>query len=354
MAINLATKYSSKIAEKFTHASIVAGKCSTEWEFSGVKTVKIYTPQTVAPTDYTRSGTSRYGNPTDMGDTVQELTMTQDKSFSLVIDKGNNNEQMLIKRAGHMMQLQTNEQIVPMTDKYSLGVFSKKAGKIVASATALSKSNIYSFICDAEEYMTEKSVPEVNRYLYITGKAYNLLRQSDELIKYNESINKKAIEKGVVGEICNFQVVKVPTSYMPAGVEFIACYKNAVLLPYKIKEAKIHQDPPGISGALLEGRYNYDAFVIGQRADGVYVHAYTGAGGTSVATAPAIAINDGEATIEAAGASAIYYTVDGSDPRYSDTAEKYAEAFEVADGVTVKAYATVDGGLPSDVTEKTN
>ena len=90
MAINLADKYSSKIAEKFTQESIVAGKCSKEWDFSGVKSIKIYTPQTVDLVDYTRSGSNRYGTPTEMGDTVQEMTMTQDKSFSLTIDKGNN------------------------------------------------------------------------------------------------------------------------------------------------------------------------------------------------------------------------------------------------------------------------
>ena len=68
MAINLAAKYSDKIASMYTVGSLVADKTSKEWDFSGVKTIKIYTPQTVEPVDYTRSGTSRFGTPVEMGD----------------------------------------------------------------------------------------------------------------------------------------------------------------------------------------------------------------------------------------------------------------------------------------------
>ena len=99
MAINLATKYAQKIASMYTLGSLVADKASNEWDFSGVKSVKIYTPQTVEPVDYQRNGTNRYGTPAEMADVVQELSMRQDKSFSLIIDKGNNNEQAMAKIA---------------------------------------------------------------------------------------------------------------------------------------------------------------------------------------------------------------------------------------------------------------
>lgn len=347
MAINLATKYSDKIAQKFTHASYVQGKCSSEWDFSGVKGIKIYTPQTVEPVDYTRSGTSRYGTPTDMQDTIQELTMTQDKSFSLVIDKGDNSEQMMIKNAGKMMSLQTSERVVPMVDKYALNVFAHNAGKIVALSSALAKNTIVSAVFNAEEYMTDNLVPENDRYLYISGKAYNLLRQSDEFL-HLEGTGVKALEKGVVGEIAGFKIVRVPTTYLPAGVNFIACYKNSVLLPYKIRETKIHQDPPGISGALLEGRSNYDAFVIGERVNGVYTNVTSSE--TTVAVAPSISISSHSATIASSGSSKIYYTTDGTDPRFSSTRKLYSSAVDVTAGTVVKAYAEVDGGFRSDVT----
>ena len=82
MAVNLATKYSSQIAEVFTAGSFVKGKTSTTFDLTGVKTLKVYTPVTVPEVDYTREGMARYGTVTEMQDIVQELKMTQDKAFT--------------------------------------------------------------------------------------------------------------------------------------------------------------------------------------------------------------------------------------------------------------------------------
>ena len=36
----------------------------------------------------------------------------------------------------------------------------------------------------------------------------------------------------------------------------------ATVAPVKLESYKTHQDPPGISGSLVEGRIVYDAFVL--------------------------------------------------------------------------------------------
>ena len=56
MAINLHTKYSSKIATVFKSESLIDGKLNDEYSFSGVRTVKISTLQTVPLVDYVRNG----------------------------------------------------------------------------------------------------------------------------------------------------------------------------------------------------------------------------------------------------------------------------------------------------------
>ena len=48
-----------------------------------------------------------------MQDVVQELTMTQDKAFTLTIDKGNNLDQNLVKNAADMLRLQLSEKSTP-------------------------------------------------------------------------------------------------------------------------------------------------------------------------------------------------------------------------------------------------
>ena len=43
--------------------------------------------------------------------------------------------------------------------------------------------------------------------------------------------------------------------------------------PAKLEDYKIHQDPPGISGSLVEGRVNYDAFVLDNKKSALYYQA---------------------------------------------------------------------------------
>ncbi|MBP3399870.1 MAG: hypothetical protein J6K75_08940, partial [Erysipelotrichaceae bacterium] len=93
MAIFLKEKTAKKIAEAWTQASIVAGKCSTAYDFEDVKSVVITNTLPVELNDYVRSGTNRYGNPTEVQDEEQRVEMTQDKAFSATIDKGNRKEQ---------------------------------------------------------------------------------------------------------------------------------------------------------------------------------------------------------------------------------------------------------------------
>ena len=135
MAINLASKYSDQIVEVFTRASFIKGKTAETYDLTGVKTLKVYTPITVEEVDYDRDGgLKRYGDVTEMQDVVQELTMTQDKAFTLTIDKGNNLDQNLVKNAADMLRLQLNEKSTPAADKYAFKRFVTMAGSIVESA----------------------------------------------------------------------------------------------------------------------------------------------------------------------------------------------------------------------------
>ena len=54
--INLASKFSTKVAERFSIGSLTDAYAGKEYDFSGVKSIKIYSIDTVTMTDYTRSG----------------------------------------------------------------------------------------------------------------------------------------------------------------------------------------------------------------------------------------------------------------------------------------------------------
>lgn len=349
MAINLFTLHSDMTQSAFKRESLIAGKLCSDYEFTGAKTVKILTPVTVPMNDYQRSGTNRYGNPTEMQDIIQELTLTQDRSFALTIDKGNDADQGYAKNAGKMLLLQIAERAVPEFDSYVFNKLANKAGFIVGKSTAMTKNDICDRISEATAKLDDMEVPVYDRMLFISTQGYKMLKHSDEFLAVQE-LGKDALAKGIVGKYDNMQVIKVPAPRWPSNVNFMIVHKNAATAPVKMSETKLHKDPPGISGHLLEGREYYDCFVFAPRAWGVYAEVDTTEGKGTVCEMPEIAAN-GSITCKTAGVT-IFYTVDGSDPRYSTTAIQGTSAGDVA-GTVVKAYAHMDGAFDSAVAELT-
>jgi len=352
MSINLASKYSGKIAEVFTLGSYLVGKTSTAYDFIGVNSVKIYTPTTIAFGDYSRTATSsRFGTLTEMQDTIQELALSQDKSVNIAIDAANNDEQMMVKNAGKMLQLETNEQLVPMVDKYAFNKIVQNAGTIDTIAAAPTKSTIVAAILDGVQSLDDAGVPADGRYIFITGYAYKFLLQAAEFLAL-DSIGSKAYTKGVVGEISGIPVIKVPTSYIPTNCYFAIWHNSAVVMPLRPKTARILTESENIDGAILQLHYRYDAFVLGARATGVYACVLAA---NQCAAPTNVYENTGDTvTVTSSAATSIYYTTDGSDPRYSPTRTLIASGatFVISASCTVKsvAYKTTTGYFTSDVT----
>lgn len=270
MAINLATKSCDKLVQAAAlESSVLTGALSTAYSFVGAKTVEVITAVTQEMNDYARTGTNRYGTPAEVEDTKQELTLTQDKSFAMTVDKGNLKDQNNLKKAGTILKAQIKERAIPLYDKYCLGVLAAK-GTAGAETTAITKSNVVSRIMSGTAALDNAEIPAEGRTLFVTADVYKLLKISDELIQVEPMANK-ALGKGVVGEFDNMIVKKVPSSRMPDGVNFIIVQKESATAPKKLSDAKIHQDPPGISGNLIEGRWYYDCFVLDARKAGVYV-----------------------------------------------------------------------------------
>ncbi|MDD6371243.1 MAG: GTPase HflX, partial [Eubacteriales bacterium] len=102
----------------------------------------------VAMRDYTRSGTSRYGEAKDVQDTVVEYTMTQDKSFNGVVDKGDASEQAISNKSGQWLRQQIAERCVPTGDKYGFSQLAKY-GHVSGVTAEPAKDTIVGMVYDA-------------------------------------------------------------------------------------------------------------------------------------------------------------------------------------------------------------
>ena len=340
MAINLFAKYEKTLVAAYTQKSVLKGKTSNRFKFTGVKTINIANIVTQELNDYDRSSTgSRYGTLAEVQDEIQEESCTKDRSFKLAVDKGNNSEQEMIKNAGRVLKAQIDERVTPEIDKYSINKWCHKAGKVVVLSAALSKTNMGEKLIAVETNFDNENVPEHGRYVLMGHSKIAIARQM-----YSDT------EKGVgnvfngwKGKFGTLNLIGVPDGYMPSTVEFFAFQTDSVVLAEKITEARIITDSENVSGAILLGRYIYDAFVVGHICSGTYLALATG---TTRATAPTITTTGASS---GSGAIAItesadhaYYTLDGSDPRYSKTRNKITADLSTqtwAAGTIIKAVA---------------
>ncbi|MGM9587241.1 MAG: chitobiase/beta-hexosaminidase C-terminal domain-containing protein [Candidatus Limivicinus sp.] len=352
MAIHFPEKYKQALMKGFAEKSETDSMFSHEMdtEFTGVNTVHVTSLKTEPMQDYNKSkavGTgSRYGDTKEVGDEVQTFTVTQDKSLSLSIDKGNNVNQFNMKKAGEVMKAHRDEQIIPEVDKYRLEKWAKDAGIHKELDAAPTKTNIVSQIIELHNEMLNEGVPD-QITLTIARKYLPALKLSTEWVGL-DSLGGKTLPKGSLGEFDGMAVKPMSDKKMPANVPFMLTYKGSIISPCKINTFKGHVDPPGLSGDLLEFRMMYDAFVLGKKAKGVAVACLPG----TVVKTPTISVTTGKATIASATSGAtIYYTTDGSDPRYSVDVKTYTAAVTLADGDQLRAYAAMDGMFNSAVAE---
>ena len=270
--INLAQKYERKVDEAFKKASFTAPLVNNDYNFDGVDTIKIYRIPTVSLNDYTRSGTSRYGSPDELQDEVDTYKLSTDKAFTFTIDKGNNQDQLNVKDAGRALKREIDQVIVPAQDKQ---VIAKIANAAVLNnqvgTGAISKSNAYEKFLDGQEVLDNKLVPTEGRVALVNTSFYKAIKLDSSFTKTGDMATKLSY-KGLVGEIDGVPVIKVPSSYMPSNCEFIITHPIATINPKKLTDYKIHRDPPGINGNLIEGRVRYDTFVLEGKKDAIYAH----------------------------------------------------------------------------------
>lgn len=349
--VNLGLKYSGKIQQRFAISSLLQGRLENNVDFVGARTVRIHTISPVPVNDYDRGASAnRYGIPEEVGDTIQELTMSQDKSFSGVIDKGNTLDQS-INKAGKFVKVEMDEAMVPLKDRYGFAVLAKGAGTIVGSSTAISESNVLARMAAARRVFLNERVPGSGRTFYVRSDIFNALFECKAFVE-NSKLGYTAIAKGQIGELFSSPVVEVPDDLLLPGLNFIYAHKAAGSSPAKIADTKMHVDAPGYSGTLVEGRFYWDTFVFGSKAGGLYADFTTGSG-VSVLAAPKVEAKTGAITVTS-GAKA-KYTLDGSDPRYSASALEGTAPAVVVPGTVMRAYQykEAEGTYPSPVTTVT-
>ena len=276
MAIDLTTKFLPYTDEMFSTESKKSLLTNNDFTWDGAHTVKIYKVTTAEMDDYGRTGPgegnwSRYGEVQDLAATAVAMTLSKDRSFTFAIDRLDEDETQMQLSAASALARQQREVIIPEIDGYVYGVMCQNAGT-KPTAKALTAANIYEEIIAASAVMDEAMVPENGRCLVVSPATYLLMKKCSDITMETEIGNDMRI-KGVIANLDGASVIKVPASRLPAAFGFMLAHPCATVAPTKLESYKIHQDPPGISGSLVEGRIAYDAFVLSNKAKAIYYQA---------------------------------------------------------------------------------
>ena len=278
MAVNYATKYASQVDERFRLGSLTEALINNNFEWLGVKTVKIFSRNLATLNDYSTSGSNRYGTPDELGNAEQEMTITQDKSFTYTIDAASEQDTNGTMEAAATLAENIDNLVIPAMDTYRLSVLVAKAPtegthtkKSHIITKAVTNTNAYEEFLACQEILDDDKAPQGGRIAVVTPAYLNKIKLDDHFTKPSDVRQNIAIN-GFAGDIDGVPVIKVPTSYMPANVDFIITNPIACPSPVKLQEFKINYNAPGISGALVEARVRYDAFVLDKKADAIAVH----------------------------------------------------------------------------------
>ena len=350
MAINFSEKFHERLMKGFEQHTETDSMFdhSLDMEFSGVYTVHVTSVVTEPLQDYDKTKSldkgSRYGAFKEVGDEVQTFEMTGDKSLNLTIDKGNNEGQFNMKKAGEVMNAYKEEQIVPYLDKYRMAKWAADGGMHYALTAAPANDTIAQIIIKARNAQRNRRVTGKTA-LVIPYQYLDVLSLSTQWVKL-EKLGGQVLTKGTMGQFYGMDVVPFIDELMPENAWFMMINPKAPIAPKKINSFKGHVDPPRINGDLLEFLMYHDAFVMGKKADGILVGSMT----ENIVADPKVAVSGGKATLSCTTSGAtIKYTTNGADPRYSTDAKTYTDAVTLTAGDQLRVCAVADGKFSSGV-----
>lgn len=277
MAIDLTTKFLPYVDEQFTAESKKALITNQDYDWTGAHTVKVYKISTSKMNDYDRAGNglnrSRFGEIKGLDATTEEFRLMQDRSFTFAIDKLDTDETQAQLAGASALARQNREVVIPEVDSYIYKVMCDNAGN-KPNPIELSSENIYAEIIKAGTTLDDECIPDTGRILLVTPAVYALMKKSPD-IAMETDIGADMRAKGVIAMLDGCNVIKVPASRLPKDFGFIIAHPSATVAPVKLEDYRIHQDPPGISGSLVEGRICYDAFVLDNKRNAIYYQEIT-------------------------------------------------------------------------------
>lgn len=263
MAINLAAKFESRTSDLLVNGRKTKGMTNQDWSWDGVDTIKVYTLTDPTIGYYTPNGANRYGEPTEVEDTLQTWQVTRDRAWTKTMDKSNKADSQGVRKAAKYLAQVTKNKMIPEIDTFILATIGSAAATYdrddIALDAATTASNAYTDFLLITADIRDREGMEDGLVAGMTASYYNFLKQGGFILDSDSAYRDR--KTGNLGTVDGVSVVIVPSSRMPANTNLIVSHPSVTVAPEKLVDYTLHENAPGISGDLLEYRHRYDAFV---------------------------------------------------------------------------------------------
>ena len=275
MAVNLASKFEAKTSEALKLGRKTKLVTNQDWDWSGVNEINVYTLTDPTMGNYdVNGGSQRYGNPTEVEDTIQTWTLSRDRAWTKTIDKKNFQDTQMIRKPGKYLAQATKNVLIPEIDTYVIQTI-VTAGEVanrddIVADAATTAVNAYTNFLEINANISNAEAPTDGRIALMTPAYVSFLKQSSLLASSDMSYKDKT--DGVLGMIDGVKIVEVPSSRMPANTDLVITHPSVCVVPEKLVDYTLHKNPVGVSGDVLEYRHRYDAFVDTNKVNCIGIH----------------------------------------------------------------------------------
>ncbi|MTB64086.1 capsid protein [Streptococcus sp. zg-86] len=262
--------------------------------FMNAQTIKLPSITVSGYKDHSRATTGY--NSGNLSNEWEPKKLEHDRDIEFAIDPMDVDETNLILAMANIQNTLETEQGIPEKDSYIYSKLYQEATTYASNGATvatdeLTAENILTLFDDAMEKMDEASVPAEGRVLYVTPAVNKLFKQAKDLQRVlgvtggNGSVNRS------IYDIDDVTIKVVPSARMktkynytdgcvPASdakqMNFILIHPSCVIAREKYSYIKVFtpgHDSRTADNYLLQSRFYMDAFLIKNKATGIYINA---------------------------------------------------------------------------------
>ena len=292
-----------KYAEQF--APIIEQKYAKELTsydlFQSNKQVKFMDAQTIKLPSITLSGYKDHTrgslgfNTGTITNDWEPKKLEHDRSVEFVIDPMDVDETNKVVSIGNVQSTLEEEQAIPEKDSYVYSKLYKEAETFASNGAtisneALTAENILVQFDEAMEKMDEAGVPAAGRLLYVTPKVNKLFKEAKDIQRVMGVTGEGSIKR-TVHDLDDVKIIVVQSARLkskfnftegcvPAAdakqINFILVHPTAVIARDKYSYINVFEpgsDSRTADNYLLQSRFYMDAFLVKNRANGIYINA---------------------------------------------------------------------------------